>query len=156
MTLNDAHKLAYSLMIEHGITAKGWHFYFDKAIRRFGCTHYQTKQITLSKTLVQLNDETTVKNVILHEIAHVLAGHANGHNHLWRNQAAAIGCDAARTYSSAAVVTPPKRFVGTCPNCHRSIKRNRRTGIACGQCCDRLNGGRYDAQYLFVWTRNEE
>lgn len=152
MLLVDARKLADELIAKH-LPERGWYFEFDLARRRFGCTHYGTKQITLSKVLTKLNDEERVRNTILHEIAHVLAGKGNGHNYKWTSKALEIGCDGKRCYDSSMVVTVEPHYEGTCPNCGRKVKRYRRTAIACGRCCNALNHGRYSAEYKLTWAR---
>ena len=151
MLLSDAQKLARELMDKHELTH--WRFEFDKATRRFGATHYGLRMITLSKALVQLNDEAQVKDTILHEIAHAICGHANGHNEVWRQTARVIGCNGSRTYNSNEVVTPPKPFKGTCPNCSRVIEARRRSSIACGRCCREHNNNRYTDEYKIKWER---
>lgn len=150
MKLTDARKLALTEMMRWSLY--DWSFDFDKAVRRFGACHYNLKRITLSKTLVELNDEKQVRNVILHEIAHAIAGHSNGHNQAWKDCAKSIGCDGERCYSEE-VVKPPKRFSGICPNCHHRIERNQRKG-ACAGCCKRYNHGFYSSKYEYKWTRN--
>lgn len=152
MKLNNARKLANEKLNEHGLVAKGWTFEYDNAVRRFGCTHFSTKTITLSKHLVELNEEPRVLNTILHEIAHALAGSGNGHNRYWRNIARNIGCDGNRLYDSSVVAAPKRKYTGTCPNCSRQVQRHRRDKIACGTCCRKFNNNKYDEQYLFTWT----
>ena len=68
---------AKDLMAEHGLT--GWRFDWDNAVRRAGGTHHQTRIITLSRQITAANDEAHALNVILHEIAHALAGPRQGH-----------------------------------------------------------------------------
>lgn len=156
MKLPDAKRLAEQLMREHGlidnpIDGSSWRFDFDKAVRRFGATHYGLRLITLSAKLVELNDEPRVRNTILHEIAHALCGHKAGHGKSWVTMAKAIGCDGNRLYSSAVVIQPRRSYVGTCPNCGKVVHAYRRNKIACGTCCKKHNGGRFTAEYLFTW-----
>ncbi len=152
MLLTDARKLAEEL-IEKYLPDTGWYFEFDLARRRFGCTHYGTKQITLSKVLTKLNDEKRVRNTILHEIAHVLVGKGQGHNYKWKHKAIEIGCDGRRQYNHADVITPEPSYRGTCPNCRRVVRRHRRSAIACGQCCRKYNDGRYSINYKLIWAK---
>jgi predicted SprT family Zn-dependent metalloprotease len=152
MHLAKAQTLANELMAEHGLKAKGWYFSYDNAVRRFGACHYSTKRITLSSALTQLNDEDKVRTVILHEIAHALAGRKAHHNNVWKAICRSIGGDGQTYYSVANTVTPDRKVIGTCPNCSRVIKRHRRANIACGKCCNQLNGGKYDEKYKIVWA----
>lgn len=153
MQLNEASTLARGLMNEHGL--HNWDFRFDTARRRFGCCWNSRQLISLSKELVLLNDAATVTETILHEIAHALVPSYHGHDSVWREKALSIGCNGERCYSSENVVTPPKRFKGTCKSCGREILKNARRDIACGKCCNEFNGGRYSSSYTFNWERNE-
>lgn len=152
MQLAAANKIANELMAEHGLTAKGWHFAFDTAVRRFGACHYSSKKITLSQKLTTLNDEARIRTTLLHEIAHALAGYKAHHNATWQAICRSIGGDGQRLYSVANTVTPDRKATGQCPNCKRVIKRHRRTAIACGKCCNQYNGGKYDEKYKIVWA----
>lgn len=152
MNLKDVEALARRLMAEHGIET--WDFLFDRSIRRFGCCHYDAKLITVSAKLSELNDEDNVRDTILHEIAHAKAPRGAGHNSLWRAIALALGCNGQRTYSSAKVVTIPKRYIGTCPQCGITTKKNRRTRSACGRCCREFNNSLFTSEFLFRWTDN--
>lgn len=152
MDLDKAEHLARELMGAHGLGS--WGFYFDRASRRFGACHFHTRSISLSRRLVGLNSEDAVTNVILHEIAHGLAGAKAGHGARWREIAVSIGCDAKRLYDSQEIVVPAKRFVGTCPNCGVEVRVDRRKRSACAACCKAHNNGRFSAAFLFVWARN--
>lgn len=153
MKLNDAQALAQDLMRQHGLTQKGWHFNFDSSVRRFGACHWRTNKITLSEKLTQLNDETRVKQTLLHEIAHALAGPKAHHNDVWRAICIRIGGDGQRLYTEANTVTVDRRVTGTCPNCKRVIKRHRRSAIACGQCCRKYNHNQYSEKYKIIWAK---
>lgn len=148
MELQKAGDLARDLMRSHGLT--DWRFSVDFAKRRFGLCDYRNKTISLSIPLMKLNDEEKVRDTVLHEIAHALAGPGVGHGRAWKRQAAAIGANAQRCYGEE-VITPPRKWKGTCPGCSKEIKRHRRTNIACGRCC----GKKYNPDYKFVWTRND-
>lgn len=153
MRLAEARAIATAAMREHGlidneIGGQDWGFEFDSSKRRFGACHWATRKITLSRKLVLLNDMATVKDTILHEIAHALAGARNGHNYKWRNIATTIGCDGSRTYDSMAVKTPPAKYLGKCPNCPFTIRRHRRSNGSCPRC----SGGRYNPAYRLVWV----
>jgi predicted SprT family Zn-dependent metalloprotease len=146
MKLHEAEQIAKNLMSKHGLT--DWTFSFDRAVVRFGCCKYRTKQITLSTKLTELNDETHVENTILHEIAHALVGAGVGHSRTWRRAAQSIGCTATRCYSEE-VVTPVLNYVGVCPNGHevKRVKKPSPRKTSCGLCCPRFN-----ANYLFTFT----
>jgi predicted SprT family Zn-dependent metalloprotease len=117
MKLVDAQRLAINLMEEHGLIGKGWFFQFDNAISRFGCCKYRSQSITLSRTLVELNEIDEVKDTILHEIAHALVGPGHHHNEVWRAKALEIGCNGKRCYSRDEVVMPKARYEAVCGGC---------------------------------------
>lgn len=144
MTLEATKVLARVLMEQHNL--HGWTFTFDRAKRRFGCCDYDRKRISLSAYLVQLNHEEQVRDTILHEIAHALAGRKAGHGRVWQRIAQSLGCSTMRCYTTE-VVEPPPRYEGTCPGCARKIHRLRRKRLACARCSPH-----FDPRFLFVWT----
>lgn len=139
-------------MNEHGL--HHWAFQFDHSVRRFGVCRFGTQTISLSKRLVELNDEARVRNTILHEIAHALVGPGHGHDYVWKIRARQIGCDGRTCVDSKTVALPEAPWVGTCPGCGKTTTRHRLTQkarqLACSRCCR----GRWNAAYVFVWERN--
>lgn len=149
MELSLAQRMAFELMGENDLIT--WEFKFNNGKLRFGLCSFRQRTIYLSKPLTKLNDEHAVRETILHEIAHALVGIKEGHGPVWRKKARELGCSGERCYGSE-VVTPARKYIGTCPACHKQIERFRRTKIACGACC-RANGGYFYPQYLFKWER---
>lgn len=76
MELKRAEMIAKDLI---GYYAPGWAFGFDRAVCRLGCTKYRSKFITVSAHVVTVNDEASLINTVLHEIAHALTGRGAGH-----------------------------------------------------------------------------
>lgn len=157
MILSEAQALARELMRQHGLIdnelgSPNWRFEFDRGVRRFGACHYSQRKITLSEKLTALNNLERVQQTVLHEIAHALAGHKAGHGPQWQSICRAIGGNGQRLYSSNNTITPGTTVRGHCPNCKRVLRRHRRTNIACGQCCKKYNGGKYDEQYKIIWA----
>ena len=147
MKLLEAFNMGVDLMSDYGLVDDGWTFGFDRAINRFGVTKFGPKRITISKGLTQANNEAVVKNVILHEIAHALAGPFCGHGSHWRKIALQIGCDGERVQRKAEHVKP--KWVSTCPNGHRAFKNRRARNVSCGRCSDTFNPA-----YRLVYTPN--
>lgn len=145
MKLETLHATAHKLMQEHGL--HDWKFTTDKAVRRFGVCRHRTKTISMSEVIVKLNNEAEVIDTLLHEIAHALAGANVGHGIGWVLRARALGAKTERCYGEG-VITPPKKWLGTCPTCRKTIHRHRRKNIACASCCR----GRFDTAHKFVWT----
>jgi predicted SprT family Zn-dependent metalloprotease len=151
MDLFKAQTLAKQLIEQHGLKQHGWIFAFDNARRRFGCCNYRSRRITLSKHLVELNDEYKVKNTILHEIAHALTP---GHHHdwVWKRKALEIGCDGNRCYSGKVVSTPESKYIAVCKGCNHTHKKHRKPTrtSSCGTC----SGGRYNPTYQLNFVLN--
>lgn len=61
-----------------------------------------------------------VKNTILHELAHAIAGHEVGHGPKWKSVAAEIGCDAQRLTH----VFRPENSYKFCLKCPLGCKQN--------------------------------
>ena len=151
MRLAQAHQLARELMSKHGVS--DWRFIFDNARRRNGCCNYTDHQISLSRYYVKLNSDDRIKNTILHEIAHAICGSGHGHSSTWKHKAQEIGCTAERCTSG--VVQVARKYKATCPSCGMFALRHRRGNGACGTCCIKYNGGRFDSSYILKWTLNE-
>lgn len=120
-------------------------FSFSNGKRLFGYCSYVKKTISLSRTLVALNSEEQVLNMLLHEIAHGLKP-LDHHNNAWKETARSIGCDGERLYDHT-VTRPQFKYVGTCPNGH-SINRYRKRVVSCSKCCPMFN-----ESFLFRWNK---
>ena len=117
-------------MADHGLAT--WAFRFDRAVRRAGQTNFTTRTISLSKPLTELCDEAQVRDTILHEIAHALAGPAHGHDQTWRSIASSLG---ARPRARNHFPQVPGRYVAVCPNGHRHTRHRKPRGqVSCGWC----------------------
>ena len=144
MNLEDARLLAHELMREHGLA--GWRFELDRAKQRAGVCRHRERVIGLSGPITRLHDEPEVRDTILHEIAHALAGPRAGHGPAWAAVARSIGCSAQRCVSDDAPRVPGD-WVGVCARGHR-VERHRRPVrvLLCTQC-----RGRDDADRVFEW-----
>ena len=74
---------------------KDWNIAMDHAKKRLGQCVYHKKLITISKHLLRgpTCTEQKIKNTVLHEIAHALAGSEASHNKKWKQIALNIGCN---------------------------------------------------------------
>lgn len=122
METTTAATLARTLMNEHGLGH--WTFQFDRATVRLGSCHHGRQRITLSERIVRITDEATVRNTILHEIAHALVGPGHGHGYTWMSKAISIGCDGRRCHS--VDTWEVAKWLGTC-GCGRKYRRHRLT-----------------------------
>jgi hypothetical protein len=145
MDLLDARSLATQLLAQHGLT--DWQVVFDDAKRRAGQCRYADRVISLSAGLTRLHPPGEVRDTVLHEIAHALAGPGAGHGPRWRAQARAIGCTGRRCVSPDAPRLPGA-WLGVCPAGH-TVERHRRPErvLACPRCAPA-----FSVDHVFEWT----
>ena len=145
MNQYKAKHLARDLMLKHGIAH--WDFGFDRSVMRFGICYIKKQRISLSALLVELNEEPEVRDVILHEIAHALAGLNEGHGPKWKQVCRDIGAIPKRCYSRITVTQPKAKLHAVCGVCRHEAFRNRMPNnnrkYACGKCYRKT--GRYNA-----------
>ena len=99
--LNGVAGMARRLMDAHGLT--GWTFAFGEARRRLGHCHFRHHVIRISRTHALEGSEEQIRDTVLHEIAHAIAGYEAGHGPLWKVTARRIGATPrAKTYESQA------------------------------------------------------
>ncbi len=140
MTPARAEQLALELMGQHGLLEAGWVFKWSRGKRQLGCATIcekrhrhtgaveRTKTIKLSWYLVALNHDGEVRETILHEIAHALAGLNHGHDRVWQDVCRRIGAKPERLAGEQVNVVEP-RYALICGCCKQTIgKRHRRAG----------------------------
>lgn len=137
LTRAQAESLAQTLMRRHGVTARGWRFEWSRAKRRLGEARIRqtrdrktgrtrtVKAIRLSRYLVEHNGEAAVRDVILHEIAHALAGLEHGHDAVWRAMCEKVGAKPERLADESIRVVQGEYAV-VCTLCHRELARRHR------------------------------
>jgi len=109
---------------------RGWAFAYNRRKRCLGLCRHDEKLIELSIFYVAANDEDSVRDTILHEVAHALAGPTAGHGPRWKAKCVQIGAKPERLDREATM--PSGRWKATCPGCckqytrHRKPMRNRR------------------------------
>jgi SprT protein len=130
---------AVGLMNRHGLS--NWQFNFNRRKRKCGLCRFpfdgKPGVIELSVFFVDLNDEAAIRDTILHEIAHALAGKKGeyGHGRLWKEMATRVGAKPLVCNSSKKM---PGNWQGTCGGCGRTHTRHRKPKqlehfcIACG------------------------
>jgi len=137
MDLAAAQQLALDLMSKHGLIDDDWRFAWTNAKCQIGCAQIQRKRnlntghvekiktIKLSRHLVLLNDDAEVRDTILHEIAHAIAGLEHGHDEIWKTVCCHIGATPMRL-AGAEVKVPAARFAIVCSGCHSILGRRYR------------------------------
>ncbi len=127
-----------------------WSFAFDNAKRRAGACHYQAQKITVSRYLAARFGDDEIHQVLLHEIAHALAGHAAAHGPEWKRIAGDLGYIGGTTHTGeTAVELAP--WIGQCPSGHIAYRHRRpQRAMSCAKC-----SRSFDRRFLLAWTRRE-
>jgi hypothetical protein len=147
MDLSDAYRMGTELLQRHGLD--GWSLAFDNAKRRAGVCRHGARVIGLSAPLARLHSVEEVRETLLHEIAHALAGPEHGHDAVWVARARAIGSTGQRCLPAEAPrVTAP--WLGVCPAGH-TVERHRRPErvASCLECSPT-----FSAEHLLEWTHH--
>jgi predicted SprT family Zn-dependent metalloprotease len=111
-----------------------WSFGFDNAKTRAGLCSFDKHRITVSRYLAGRYEDDEIHQVLLHEIAHALAGPRAGHGAKWRSIAKSLGYDGKRTHDGE-IAHEFAPWVGTCPAGHVHYRYKRPTReLACGRC----------------------
>ncbi len=146
MDTKSVESLARDLMTKHGLTARGWKFQFDRSMHRMGLCRFVPKIISVSKTLADLNSEETMRDTILHEIAHALAGSKARHGLLWKLQARALGARPETCCKVSQVVQAETAWQAVCFDCSMRVSRTRAPNLARKyshtDCRHKLNAGK--------------
>ena len=126
----EAQKLALNLMADAEIIRDGWTFGWlgQKTRSRCGLCNHSTKTISLAPLFVDLNDLDSVRDTVLHEIAHVLAGYEEGHGKLWKRFALDLGATPRATMPQDEVAMPATesyKWEAVCRDCGAVLRRRR-------------------------------
>jgi predicted SprT family Zn-dependent metalloprotease len=126
-------RLAEELLGRH-LPEGAWTFAFDSAKRRAGACDYTRRRITVSRYLAAKWDEEEVRQTLLHEIAHALAGHAAAHGPKWRSVARGLGYTGKRLHDGP-IADERAAWVGTCAAGHVHYRfRRPQSALSCGLC----------------------
>lgn len=149
MDLDEALAMGRQLLDQHGLDE--WDFRFDRAKRRAGLCRFDDRVISLSRYLTQLHDAEQVRDTVLHEIAHALAGPEAGHGPTWQTKARQVGARPRRTLP-AEVPLPEAPWQGHCPGGHHHVRfRRPARPQSCSRCCPQ-----FCPAHLITWTNRGE
>ena len=91
--------------------------------------------LSFSRNLIARRSPVEMRNTLLHEIAHALAGPSHGHDRTWRAHALRIGCDGQRCHKMKLA---PGKWSYVCTAGCWSVARFKRSsshaGATCKQC----------------------
>lgn len=123
-----------------------WSFAFDHAKTRFGACDHSKRRITVSRHLSVLAEDDDVHQVLLHEVAHAIAGARAGHGPLWVQTARQLGYEGGRTHNHP-IPEDAARWLGRCPAGHEMIRfRRPKKPTSCATCHPRFH-----RDYLITW-----
>ena len=116
-----------------------WSFGFDNAKTRAGLCNYTDRRISVSKYLAARYEDDEIHQVLLHEVAHAIAGTRAGHGPKWKAVAAELGYEGKRLHDGE-IANEFAPWVGTCPAGHLHYRyRKPARALSCGQCSKRFS-----------------
>lgn len=125
-----------------------WTFDFDHARTRAGQCDHSRHRITVSRHIAARADDDEIHQVLVHEVAHAIAGPRTGHGPRWRAVAADLGYVGSRLYRGPAA-DDLAAWVGTCPGGHRHVRHRRPTRpVSCALC-----SRGFDPRFRIEWRR---
>ncbi|GAA3581383.1 hypothetical protein GCM10022198_00680 [Klugiella xanthotipulae] len=138
--LNRVRVWADALIALH-LDPSEWSFGFDNAKRRAGVCNYTTKRITVSRYLAAKYTDDEIHQILLHEVAHAIAGHAAAHGPAWKRVCVEIGYEGRRLHDgeTAHELAP---YIGVCPVGHEHYRYRAPTRpLSCGLCARGFHAG---------------
>ena len=127
-----------------------WSFGFDSAKRRAGLCNYTERRITVSRYLAEKFDDDEIHQILLHEVAHAMAGAGAGHGARWKRVAEEIGYVGGRTHDGE-IAHERAPWVGRCPAGHEHFRFRRPTRTSS---CAKCSRG-FSAAHIIEWERRE-
>ena len=125
-----------------------WTFAFDNAKRRAGLCNYTTKRISVSRYLAGRYEDDEIHQILLHEVAHAMAGPKAGHGPRWKAIGKEIGYEGKRLHDGA-IAEEHASWVGHCPAGHEFFRYRAPTRVsACAKCAKR-----FDPKNAIVWVK---
>ena len=161
MEITQGKQLLRSMMNNHGLNH--WTIKITRTKRGLGSARYSIdnniREIKISKYLFELGDEATIKDVILHEIAHAKnfekygIKYGKGHGYRWQMMARSVGANPERQTEANFMDLAPYRFYLLCPKCDTRTPMYRRvkTKYICAMC--RRQGIRSELQLYEITKR---
>lgn len=117
---------------------QSWSFAFDHAKRRAGLCNYTDRRITVSRYLAEKFDDDEIHQVLLHEVAHALAGPEAGHGATWKAIARDLGYVGGVTHHGE-IAHERAPWVGRCSAGHEHYRFRKPTRLhSCGRCAKRF------------------
>lgn len=147
--MNGYARLARTLMNQHGLS--DWNIKWSRAKKTHGLCQYSTKTLTFSAVAFAHIGEEEVRNTILHEIAHALAGASAGHGYKWKQIHREIGGTGAQYVTRTASATIPTAWTSECSKGHKGSGQHRAPlrVKACAKC-----SSVWRPENILTWKKN--
>lgn len=127
-----------------------WSFEFDHAKRRAGLCNYTDRRISVSRYLAARYEDDEIYQILLHEIAHAIAGDRAGHGPKWQRISRELGYEGGTTHKGE-IAREFAPWLGYCPGGHEHVRFRRPTReSSCGTCARGFNRA-----YLISWRRRD-
>ena len=144
--LNRVRVWADALIVMH--LDPSWTFAFDNAKRRAGLCNYTNKRISVSRYLAGRYEDDEIHQILLHEVAHAMAGPKAGHGPRWKAIGREIGYEGKRLHDGA-IAEEHASWIGHCPAGHEFFRYRAPTRVsACAKCAKR-----FDPKNTIVWVK---
>ncbi len=130
--------------------AGAWSFDFDHARRRAGLCNYTERRISVSRHLSARFEDDEIHQILLHEVAHAIAGPEAGHGRTWKRVAEELGYIGGVTHDGeiAKELAP---WIGFCPAGHEHVRFRRPSRqTSCGKCSKG-----FSRAYLIAWRHRD-
>ena len=142
--------MAETKMAEH-LDMNEWKFAFDSAKRRAGLCNYTDKVISISRYMVDIHNMEETLQVVLHEVAHALAGKRAGHTKKWLQVAKSIGYK-NEEFTGTEIAVETATWIGVCPRGHRHYRyRKPAKMLSCAICSPG-----FDERNLIRWRHRDD
>ena len=135
-------------LIRMHLSPHEWSFGFDHAKRRAGLCNFTDRRITVSRYLAARFDDDEIHQILLHEVAHAMAGPDAGHGPAWKRIAEEIGYVGGRTHDGE-VARELAPWVGQCPGGHEHVRFRRPTREASCALCSRG----FSPTHVITWNK---
>lgn len=90
MDIHEANEYGKQMILQY-LPGSDWKLRWDRAPHRAGMADFKNGRIVLSVTAVEQYSDEQVEQLMLHEIAHVLAGPKSDHGKAWKDAGKSIG-----------------------------------------------------------------
>jgi predicted SprT family Zn-dependent metalloprotease len=127
-----------------------WTFGFDNARTRAGLCSYDKKRISVSRLLAARYEDDEIHQVLLHEVAHAIAGAGAGHGPRWKKIARDLGYEGKRLHGGA-IADELAPWIGHCPSGHVHYRYKRPTRVVSCAKCSR----RFDLRFQISWQKRD-